>query len=166
MRVIDVGLDPEVGQPVLVLGEIDAPHRVLPIWIGAPEAEAIELARRGESTPRPLTHQLVGRILEATSRRLEQVRLTEVLANQVHAELAFDRAGVVSCRASDGVAIALDVRVPIVATESLLEQAGLRNVRITNADRPDTGSASETEAIEEFREFLDDVSPEDFDTER
>src|SRR3954452_1855115 len=81
MRVMAVGLESEALRPVLVLQEASGDHRLLPVWIGTAEANAITAEQQHVSLPRPITHQLIGDVLEALGRRLEQVRITEVRDN-------------------------------------------------------------------------------------
>jgi uncharacterized protein len=77
MRVMAIGVEPGAYRPVLLLEEAGGDHRLLPVWIGAAEANAITVEQRGISGPRPITHQLIGHILAAFGRRLEQVLITE-----------------------------------------------------------------------------------------
>jgi uncharacterized protein len=65
-----VGLESEALRPVLVLQEASGDHRLLPVWIGTAEANAITVEQQHVSLPRPITHQLIGDVLEALGRRL------------------------------------------------------------------------------------------------
>jgi bifunctional DNase/RNase len=91
MRVMAVGVEPGAYRPVLLLEEASGDHRLLPVWIGPAKANAITMEQRGISGPRPITHQLIGRVLAAFGRRLKQVQITEVRDNIFYAELIFDR---------------------------------------------------------------------------
>jgi hypothetical protein len=85
MRVMAVGVESGALRPVLVLQEASGDHRLLPVWIGTAEANAITVEQQHVSLPRPITHQLIGDVLEALGRRLEQVRITEVRDNVFYA---------------------------------------------------------------------------------
>jgi hypothetical protein len=150
---------------MLLLRELTGARRVLPVWIGVAEAEAIEVELARTHRARPLTHQLLARVVEGFGRRIERVIITGVHGGQVHAQLLFDSRRVVSARTSDAVAIALHACVPIYATEALLEMAGFAGVRFLDVADPEAAplSGADAEALGEFQKFLDRISPEDFD---
>jgi bifunctional DNase/RNase len=165
MRVVALGRDPMAVQPVLLLQEAGGRRRVLPVWVGVPEATAIELARRHVELPRPQTHQLLLQIVEAFDRRLELVRITMLRDSIFHAELVFDAETRVSARVSDAVAVALHVDAPIEAEDAVLDEAAVAEVAglaEAIADE-DEEAPEESEEVERFRRFLDSASPEDFD---
>ncbi|MCD5312320.1 bifunctional nuclease family protein [Kineosporia babensis] len=152
MRELDVvGVRVEVpsNNPIVLLKERDG-DRYLPIWVGAPEANAIANAQQGLVPPRPLTHDLMKDVIEALGRRLSQVRIVALKENVFHAELVFDGGLAVSSRSSDAIALALRVGCPIVGAEEVLEAGG---VSVPDEDEDE---------VEKFREFLDNISPEDF----
>jgi bifunctional DNase/RNase len=161
MRVMAVGVEPGAFRPVLLLEEASGDHRLLPVWIGAAEANAITVEQRGISGPRPVAHQLIGDVLSAFGRRLVQVRITEVRDSIFYAELILDRDTRVSARVSDAVALALHLGVPIQAEDTVLDAAGVTNT-ITRLGDDDPAHVDE---VEQFRRFLDTASPEDFDAE-
>ncbi len=72
----------------MLLREQDAPHRVLPIFVGGPEAAAIALALSGQSPPRPLTHDVMAALVESLDAAVERVEVTEVRDGALFAELA------------------------------------------------------------------------------
>ena len=78
MRVMAVGVESGAARPVLLLQEASGDHRLLPVWIGPAEANAIQVEQHRVSLPRPMTHQLIGDVIDAFSRQLQQVRITEV----------------------------------------------------------------------------------------
>ena len=160
MRVMAVGLEPGAYRPVLLLEEASGDHRLLPVWIGAAEGNAIILEQRGIAGPRPMTHQLIGHVLTAFGRRLEQVRITEVRDNIFYAELILDRDTRVSARVSDAVALALHLGIPIHAEDTVLNAAAIANTITRLGDDP-----AQVDEVEQFRRFLDTASPEDFDPE-
>lgn len=135
-------------QPIILLREASG-ERYLPIWIGAVEATAIAFAQQGVVPPRPLTHDLLKDILDATGHELNEVRITEVRDGVFYATLVLGTIEV-SARPSDSIALALRTGSRIVCSEDVLDEAGLAV--------PD----DQEEEVEKFREFLDHITPEDF----
>jgi uncharacterized protein len=166
MRVVALGRDPMAVQPVLLLQETGGRRRVLPVWVGVPEATAIELARRHVELPRPQTHQLILDVVRSFDRQLQLVRITMLRDSVFHAELVFDGDVRVSARVSDAVAMALHVDVRIEAEDAVLDEAAVAEVGMVGpaADEDDGEgeTPSEHEELERFRRFLDNASPEDF----
>ena len=153
MRELDViGVRVEMGSnnPIVLLRERGG-DRYLPIWVGAAEASAIAFAQQGVVPPRPLTHDLLRDVIGALGRRLEEVRITEIRDSVFHAELVFDGGLVVGSRSSDAIALALRVGCRIVGADQVLETGG---VAVPDEDEDE---------VERFREFLDQISPEDFE---
>ncbi len=139
------------NSPIVLLRERDG-QRYVPIWIGAPEATAIAYAQQGVEPPRPLTHDLMVTMIGALGRTLEEVRITSLQDGIFHAELHFDGETVLSARPSDAIALALRSATPILTTEELLDDVGV------------TMAVEEEDEVERFREFLDEVSAEDFES--
>jgi bifunctional DNase/RNase len=158
MRVRAVGMEAGALRPVLLLQEAGGDHRLLPVWIGIAEANAITVEQQRVSLPRPMTHQLIGDVVDAFGRRIEQVRITEVHDNIFYAELIFDRNTRVSARVSDAIALALHLGIPIHAEDTVLDAAAVADT----AFRTESDDRTPDE-VEEFRRFLDTASPEDFD---
>lgn len=148
--VIGVRVEMPSNQPIVLLREASG-ERYLPIWIGAVEATAIAFAQQGVVPPRPLTHDLMKDVLEATGQSLTEVRVTDVKDGVFYAELVFASGQVVSARPSDSIALALRTGTKIVCAEEVLDEAGL------------AVPAEQEDEVEAFREFLDHVSPEDFE---
>jgi uncharacterized protein len=172
MRIVAIGLDARVASPVLLLQETGARHRVLPVWVGPAEANAIELERRHLTTPRPTTHQLIGQVISSCGHRLQRVCVTMVRDGVFHAELVIGPDVRVSARVSDAVALALHLGVPVHAADVVLDQAALDDVELIDIDAagagggpPSTSVAGQDVELEEFRRFLDHTTPEDFDTD-
>ena len=138
------------NQPIVLLREL-AGERYLPIWIGAVEATAIAFAQQGVVPPRPLTHDLLRDVIEATGNEVVEIRITEMRDDVFFASLVLASGVEVSARPSDSIALALRTGSRIVCAEQLLEDAGIVV--------PD----EQEDEVEKFREFLDHVSPEDFD---
>lgn len=139
------------NNPIVLLREADG-HRYLPIWVGAVEATAIAYAQQGVVPPRPLTHDLLRDVLDAVGAELAEVRITALRDGVFYATLHFASGVEVSARPSDAIALALRADVPIFGADEVLDEAGI--------DLPDEEPAEDE--VERFREFLDQVSPEDF----
>ena len=140
------------NQPIVLLKEADG-DRYLPIWIGAVEATAIAFALQGIQTPRPMTHDLMRDILGETDVAVERILISELVDQTFYALIRMSSDGKtveVSSRPSDAIALAVRINAPIFAAEEVLDQAGI-----------ELRDEEETE-VEKFREFLDQVSPEDF----
>lgn len=149
LEVIGVRIEMPSNQPLVLLREVEG-DRYLPIWIGAVEASAIAFAQQGESTPRPLTHELLQRIIEALGDDLTSVQIDDVTDGVFYATLVFTSGATVSARPSDSIALAIRMGTRIEASESVLEEAGMHL------------PADEDAEIEKFREFLEEIEPEDF----
>jgi uncharacterized protein len=158
MRVKALGVESGVIRPVLLLQEASGDHRLLPVWIGIAEANAIRVEQQRVALPRPMTHQLIGDVLDAFGRELQQVRITELRDNIFHAELILDRNTRVSARVSDAIALALHLGVPIHAEDTVLDAAAIADTAISAE-----GNDRTADDVEKFRRFLDTASPEDFD---
>jgi bifunctional DNase/RNase len=149
--VIGVRVEMPSNQPIVLLREV-AGERYLPIWIGAVEATAIAFAQQGVGPPRPLPHDLMKDMLAATGQDLTEVRITEMKDGIFYAVLVFGSGVEVSARPSDSIALALRVGARIVCAEDVLAEAGL------------SIPEEQEDEVEKFREFLDHVTPEDFES--
>jgi len=154
------------NQPVVLLRE-SGTNRYLPIWIGTVEATAIAFAQEGVTPPRPLTHDLFRDVLIALDQTLTEVRITHLADEVFYAVLHFDSGTEVSARPSDAIAIALRTGTPVLASPQLLDEVGIEIEE--PPESPSTPAAkggdpiAEEQELEKFREFLDHVSPEDFE---
>jgi bifunctional DNase/RNase len=170
MRPVDVlGVNVEVpnGAPLVLLREHDAPYRVLPISIGAPEALAIGLALSSASPPRPLTHDLLATFLDHLHAHVDHVEVTAVRDGTFHAELTLQGpAGErrIDSRPSDAIALALRVDAPVFASDDVLDEAGAILSVVTDADDDPGADPVDDETIDaevaRFRTFLDDLEPD------
>jgi hypothetical protein len=148
--VVGVRVEMPSNQPIVLLREVSG-DRYLPIWIGAVEATAIAFAQQGVVPPRPLTHDLMKDLIGATGNELSEVRITEMRDGVFYAVLVLSSGAEVSARPSDSIALALRTGTKIVCSDDVLDEAGL--------EVPE----EEEDEVEKFREFLDNVSPEDFE---
>jgi bifunctional DNase/RNase len=158
MDLLGVHVEMPANAPMIVLRERGGAGKTVPIFIGAPEATAIALALDGVETPRPMTHDLIRDLLEMFAADVERVVITELHDKTFYAELRMVRDGeplVASCRPSDAVAIAVRVGAPIYVSDQVLNDAGVR-------DGDNSDDAEPEEVVEEFKEFLDTISPDDF----
>ena len=145
------------NSPIVLLREADGP-RYLPIWVGAVEATAIAYAQQGVVPPRPLTHDLLRDVLQATGQELAEVRITGLEEGVFFAVLVFSGGIEVSARPSDAIALALRTGSPILGAEAVLDEAGIE----LPEDEPDGDGVVPEQEVERFRAFLEQVSPEDF----
>ena len=150
--VMGVRVEMPSNQPIVLLREVEG-DRYLPIWIGAAEATAIAYVQQGVVPPRPLTHDLLKDVVGAVGRTLGEVRITRLEDGVFYAELDLGDGAVVSARPSDAIAVALRTGSPIFVEDGVLDEAGVAI--------PD----EEEDEVERFREFLDQVTPEDFGAE-
>ncbi len=154
MELVGIELERPPNIPCLVLRETAGEGRVLPIFIGGPEATAIAFALEEVETPRPMTHDLMKNLLDAVGAHVERVVVTELRDATFYAEIVFTVAGQVqsvSARPSDAVALAVRFGAPVFAEEGVLEVAGRS-----------AGEGVPEEVVEQFKEFIDQVNPEDF----
>ena len=150
VSVVGVRVELPSQQPIVLLKEVDG-DRYLPIWIGAVEATAIAFAQQGIVTARPMTHDLMRDLLTSLDRPLESVTITDLRDGVFYAELGFPGGVSVSARPSDAIALAMRTGAVIRSSESVLAEAGIAI--------PD----EQEDEVERFREFLDTISPEDFE---
>jgi bifunctional DNase/RNase len=152
LTLIGVRVELPANQPIVLLKEREG-ERYLPIWIGSAEAQAIALALQGVTPPRPMTHDLMRNILEELGVAVERIVITELREGTFYAVIQMSRNGTkfeISSRPSDAIALAVRTSVPIFANEDVLGEASI-------VIRDD-----EEQEVERFREFLDQVTPEDF----
>jgi uncharacterized protein len=158
MELVGVRLEQPANTPVVMLREQEGRRRVLPIYIGSPEAAAIHYALEGIVPPRPLTHDLVRNLLGELGAELRSVVVTAIEDHTFYAELHLvtgEVEHVVSSRPSDAIALAVRTGSPIFAEAAVLDAAA------TEDETP----AAEPEAdqiLADFSDFIDSVSPEDF----
>jgi len=153
LTLVGVRIELPTQQPIVLLKERDG-ERYLPIWIGNVEATAIAFALQGVQTPRPLTHDLLRNVLEELQARVDRIVITELRDGTFYANIELTRDGArytISSRPSDAIALAVRTKTTIFAEERVLGEA---SILIKNDE--------EEREVEKFREFLDQVSPEDF----
>ncbi|MHB9112198.1 MAG: bifunctional nuclease family protein [Thermoleophilia bacterium] len=142
-------------QPIILLKTADA-NKFLPIWIGHQEAAAILMKLQGTDLPRPMTHDLMASILGELHAEILKVTVTELKENTFYAllTLKLDAGEIeVDSRPSDALALAVRTNAPIYASDQLIEDNAIEfDHEVEDADQ----------VVEKFRDFLDNVTPEDF----
>lgn len=149
VEVVGVRVEMPSNQPIVLLKEVDG-IRYLPIWVGATEATAIAFAQQGLTPPRPLTHDLMKNIIGDLGSKVESVQVTHLSDGVFYSKIMMEKGVEVSARPSDAIALALRTGALIYATQDLFEAAGI--------EIPDQAD----DQVEAFREFLDQINPEDF----
>jgi bifunctional DNase/RNase len=155
MEVVGVRVEMPSNQPIVLLKEING-SRFLPIWVGTGEATAIAFAQQGLQPPRPLTHDLLANVVDLLDATVTAVHLTDLIDGVFQANLLIrdvsSQALSVDARPSDAIALAIRTHSNILASADLLNKAGI--------EMP-AGDGTNQE-VEKFREFLDQINPEDF----
>ena len=155
MVIYGVSFDVIGKQPIVLLKTVDG-NKFLPIWIGHPEAAAILIKLQGTELPRPMTHDLMTSLIEQFNAELTRITVTSLKNNTFYAMLTLRRDGEdieVDSRPSDALALAVRTDAPIFAAEDLIEE---------NAIEFEHEVDDTEEIVERFRDFLDQVSPDDF----
>ncbi len=155
MVIYGVSFDMVGKQPIVLLKAVDT-NKFLPIWIGHPEAAAILMKLQGASTPRPMTHDLVTDILGQLEAQVVRITVTELRENTFYASITVQQNGSeieIDSRPSDAIAIAVRADAPIFAAERVIEESAIEF---------EGEEVNEEEIVDEFRKFLDDVSPDQF----
>jgi bifunctional DNase/RNase len=169
MEIVGVRIEMPSNQPIVLLKEVDG-SRFLPIWVGAVEATTIAFAQQGMVAQRPLTHDLISNILEAADLTMTAVQVVQLKDGIFYAELQVrtDSGTVlkISARPSDAIAIALRTKSNILADSDLLDEVGIDiPERLLGDGEIGLGTGGEGGSdveLERFREFLDQINPEDF----
>lgn len=155
MEVVGVRVEMPSNQPILLLKEVDG-SRFLPIWVGSSEATAIAFALQSLAPPRPLTHDLMRELIEILNSTVTAVHMTELRDGIFYADLLVRNSQgetlTISARPSDAIALAIRTQSDILATSELLDQVGIEIPQ----------NQGENQEVEKFREFLDQINPEDF----
>ena len=153
LDLVGIRVELPTNTPILLLKE-QTGDRYLPIWINTPEATSIALARDGYTPQRPMTHDLLTQVIEELGAEVQEVVVTELRGGTFFADLVLavgDDRHTISSRPSDAVSVAVRVDAPLFAERDLLDEAGVHISDETDEDE-----------IAKFREFLDDIDPDDF----
>src|ERR671919_339637 len=154
LNLIGVRVELPNNTPIVLLKEREG-ERYLPIWIGTSEATAIAFALQGVVTARPMTHDLMKNVLEELGGRVERILITELREGTFYAVIELAQNGTsyeISSRPSDAIALGVRLGVPIFADEEVLTEASI----VIREDE------EQEEEVQKFRQFLENVKPEDF----
>ena len=155
MVIYGVSFDLVGKQPIVLLKTADG-NRFLPIWIGHPEAAAILMKLQNASTPRPMTHDLVTEILGQLNADVVRITVTELRENTFFAQITVQQDGSeveIDSRPSDAIALAIRSDAPIFAAESVIEESAIEF---------EGEEVNEEEIVSEFKQFLENVTPDEF----
>jgi bifunctional DNase/RNase len=167
VTVARIGLDSASNAYVVFLQEKGG-NRLLPIWIGKSEAEAILMEMNDVRRERPLTHDLCKNLIVGLGGQLRRVQITKVQKSTYFAELHLRRGDAqvqVDARPSDSIAIALRLSAPIFAHESLLTAIAADDEDEEGISLPDASTPRESAeeiSAEELKAYLENLRPEDF----
>lgn len=151
MSLEGVRIEMTTQKPIILLREEEG-TRYLPIWIGPYEATAIALEMAGVKPPRPMTHDLIKTIFETFGAKIDKVVVNDLKENTFYATIFITKDSdiyEIGSRPSDAIAMAVRINCPIYVSRSVLNSAG---ITITSID----------EEVKKFKDFLDNVKPEDF----
>lgn len=158
LELVDVRIDEVTKLPFLELRASDGTNRILPISVGLPEGAAVKYGLEQRTTPRPMTHDLMGHIITACGATLDQIVITDfhdqIYFAELHLSVGKERK-IVSCRPSDAVALAVRFGASMFVHDEVLDRQGVVPV---DTERGEGGE----ELVDEFRKFIDDINPEDF----
>ena len=155
MVIYGVSFDMVGKQPIVLLKTREG-NKFLPIWIGHPEAAAILMKLQGANTPRPMTHDLMNEMLGELEVACTRVAVTELRENTFYASITLRLDGrdvEIDSRPSDALAIAVRSGAPIFAAEDVIAESAIEFEHEVE---------DQEEVVEKFKDFLDNVSPEDF----
>ncbi len=158
MQIYGVSFDIVGKQPIVLLKTAEG-NRFLPIWIGHSEAAAILMKLQGAATPRPMTHDLVTSMLDELEARVVKITVTDLRENTFYASITIQQNGSeieVDSRPSDAIALAVRAEAPIYADDRVIEESAIEF---------EGDEVNEEEIVEEFRTFLDQVTPDEFAVE-
>lgn len=159
-------LERKTQQNIVILREVDG-ERILPIWIGPGEAQAIRRLLSDESFPRPLTHDLLYLVVEGLKAKIARILIADLKENTFFASIVIDRDGEIlsiDARPSDSIALALRAKAPILANEQLLQPPPREDPEAAETEEGEEAAAELTdeEKAEQLRKFLEKLNPEDF----
>lgn len=152
MTVRGIALDPITNMPIIILKDQEE-KRALPIWVGIFEANAIALELEKIATPRPMTHDLIKNILDGVGASVQQIVVNDLKDNTFFAVIEVNYNGNmvnIDSRPSDAIALALRLNAPIFVTDKVVSKAKSMDI------------AEEKEDSDRWREWLENLKPEDF----
>jgi len=159
-------LEQKTQQNIVILREIEG-ERILPIWIGPVEAQAIRRYLAEESFPRPLTHDLIQLVVDGLKAKVTRIVIADLKESTFFASIVIESAGEVlsiDARPSDSIAVALRAKAPIFVNEKLLQPPPSAEAATEEeaAEEAPKRELSEEEKAEQLRRYLEKLNPEDF----
>jgi bifunctional DNase/RNase len=161
MLIYGVSFDLVGKQPIVLLKTAEG-NKFLPIWIGHPEAAAILMKLQSQAPPRPMTHDLLSDMLEQLEAQVVRITVTELRENTFYAQITVQQDGreiEVDSRPSDAIALAIRAEAPIFAADRVIEESAIE------FEGEDVDQEVLDAEVAKFRNFLDEVTPEDFAVE-
>ncbi len=155
---------------IVMLRDVDG-DRQLPIWIGPCEAESITLELQDTQIARPLTHDLLKNVIEATKGKISHILINELRDQVFYARLYIDINGNltdIDCRPSDAIALAVRAKVPIFIDEAVMDETGIvPEPDLSDVDEPGEmpPAAEDEEVLDAFADFVDSLDLDDFEDE-
>lgn len=154
MQLGGLGFDPKNMSPIVLLRDSEE-RNFLPIWIGMFEAAAIAMELQEFKPPRPMTHDLLAKVIKQLGGKVAKVVISEILDNTFYAVIEVTVDGKkepikVDARPSDAIAVAVRTDVSIFVSESVMAKA-----KMVNAEKDE-------EETKKFQNFVDNITPEDF----
>lgn len=154
MQLGGLGFDPKNMSPIVLLRDLEE-RNFLPIWIGMFEAAAIAMELQEFKPPRPMTHDLLTKIISLFDAKVQRVVINEIIDNTFYSFLELQPQGNgpvirVDARPSDAIAVAVRTASPIFVSESVMIKA-----KMVNAEKDE-------EEAQKFRDFIDNINPDDF----
>lgn len=150
MTIKGLMVDPITNMPIIILRDKEG-QKVLPIWVGVFEANAIALQIENVATPRPMTHDLLKNVIQDLEAHVTKVVVSDLKENTFYALIYLQRNGqtvTIDARPSDAIALALRTHVPIFVEEMVID----------NAKTIETPEKADSERLQKWLEGLD---PED-----
>jgi len=161
MVVYGVSFDMVGKQPIVLLKTV-LTNRFLPIWIGHPEAAAILARLQDSETPRPMTHDLFATALDEMDAEVVKISVVEMKDSTFFAKITLQRNGSeveLDARPSDAIALALRAKAPIFAADDVIEQSA---IQMEDENSEAAVGADPEQLVEDFKQFLEDVRPDEF----
>ena len=158
MVIYGVSFDLVGKQPIVLLKTTEG-NKFLPIWIGHPEAAAILMKLQGATTPRPMTHDLVTDMLSQLDAHVVRITVTELRDSTFYAQITVQQDGSeieIDSRPSDAIALAIRAEAPIFVADRVIEESAIEF---------EGEEVNEEEIVSEFKQFLENVSPDEFAVE-
>tara|TARA_B100001248_G_C27228791_1_gene383814 strand:+ start:230 stop:712 length:483 start_codon:yes stop_codon:yes gene_type:complete len=153
MQLGGLGFDPKNMSPIILLKDTEE-RNFLPIWIGMFEAAAIAMELQDFKPPRPMTHDLLTKVITSLKGEIKRVLISEVVENTFYAVIEVmtndKKLLKIDSRPSDAIAVAVRASVDIYVSESVMAKAKMVN------------SEKDEEETKNFKDFIDNISPDDF----